>query len=87
MANPAPASVGASVSYETLGRTPPHGIEGATALWPIAHQKAMRSPDAVHPEGSTGVAPDELATTAWRDPIAGTPWHEHVPARLEAVAR
>jgi formate dehydrogenase len=35
----------------------------------------------------TGVAPNELTTTEWRDPIAGTPWHKHVPARLEAVAR
>lgn len=35
----------------------------------------------------TGVAPNELTTTEWRDPIAGTPWHKHVPARVEAVAR
>jgi formate dehydrogenase len=35
----------------------------------------------------TGVAPNELTTTDWRDPIAGTPWHKHVPARLEAVSR
>ncbi|MCP3935556.1 MAG: molybdopterin-dependent oxidoreductase [Actinomycetia bacterium] len=34
----------------------------------------------------TGVAPNELTTTDWRDPIAGTPWHKHIPARLEAVA-
>lgn len=33
-----------------------------------------------------GVAPNELTSTDWRDPIAGTPWHKHVPARLEAVA-
>jgi len=33
----------------------------------------------------TGVAPNELTTADWRDPIAGTPWHKHVPARLEAV--
>ncbi len=35
----------------------------------------------------TGVAPNELTTTDWCDPIVGTPWHKHVPARLEAVAR
>lgn len=34
----------------------------------------------------TGVAPNELTTTDWKDPIAGTPWHKHVPARLEVVA-
>ncbi len=32
-----------------------------------------------------GVAPNELTESAWRDPIAGTPWHKHVPARLELV--
>jgi anaerobic selenocysteine-containing dehydrogenase len=35
----------------------------------------------------TGVAPNELTLTDWRDPIAGTPWHKHVPARLEPVVR
>jgi hypothetical protein len=35
----------------------------------------------------TGVAANELTTTDWRDPIADTPRHEHIPARLEAVAR
>ena len=34
----------------------------------------------------TGVAPNELTTTDWCDPIAGTPWHKHVPAKLEPVA-
>jgi anaerobic selenocysteine-containing dehydrogenase len=33
-----------------------------------------------------GVAPNELTHTADRDPIAGTPWHKHVPARIEALA-
>ncbi|BBX75375.1 molybdopterin-dependent oxidoreductase [Mycobacterium shinjukuense] len=30
-----------------------------------------------------GVAPNELTATRWRDPYAGTPWHKHVPARIE----
>ncbi|MEZ4390606.1 MAG: molybdopterin-dependent oxidoreductase [Polyangiales bacterium] len=34
---------------------------------------------------SGGVAPNELTSSARRDPIAGTPWHKHVPARLERV--
>ena len=42
------------------------------------------SPAGGDPE-RTGVAPNELTTTDWRDPNAGTPWHKHVPARLEAV--
>ena len=33
-----------------------------------------------------GVAPNELTDSSWRDPIAGTPFHKHVLARVEAVA-
>jgi formate dehydrogenase len=32
-----------------------------------------------------GVAPNALTSTEWRDAYAGTPWHKHVPARVEAV--
>ena len=32
-----------------------------------------------------GVAPNSLTSTDWRDAYAGTPWHKHVPARIEAV--
>ena len=35
----------------------------------------------------TGLAPNELTDAAARDPFAGTPWHKHVPARLEPVAQ
>ncbi|OBK17580.1 molybdopterin-dependent oxidoreductase [Mycobacterium asiaticum] len=31
-----------------------------------------------------GVAPNSLTSTNWRDSYAGTPWHKHVPARIEA---
>ncbi|MBI3769727.1 MAG: molybdopterin-dependent oxidoreductase [Deltaproteobacteria bacterium] len=34
----------------------------------------------------SGVAPNELTASEHRDAIAGTPWHKHVPARVEAVA-
>jgi formate dehydrogenase len=34
----------------------------------------------------TGLAPNELTSASDRDPWAGTPWHKHVPARLEPVA-
>ncbi|RJQ77728.1 molybdopterin oxidoreductase family protein [Pseudonocardiaceae bacterium YIM PH 21723] len=34
----------------------------------------------------TGVAPNDLTTGRYRDPIAGTPWHKHVPARVEVLA-
>jgi len=33
----------------------------------------------------TGVPTNELTSLEWRDPLAGTPWHKHVPARIEAV--
>ena len=34
----------------------------------------------------TDVAANELTTTGWVGPIAKTPWHKHVPARLEIVS-
>jgi anaerobic selenocysteine-containing dehydrogenase len=45
--------------------------------------------DYVDDEGRSvvpGVAPNSLTSTEWRDAYAGTPWHKHVPARVEAVA-
>jgi anaerobic selenocysteine-containing dehydrogenase len=42
--------------------------------------------DYVGDDGRTvvpGVAPNMLTSTAWRDRYAGTPWHKHVPARIE----
>ncbi|BBU22702.1 molybdopterin-dependent oxidoreductase [Mycobacterium xenopi] len=39
-----------------------------------------------HPDhGRVGVAPNDLTSLGWRDAFAGTPWHKHVPARVEAV--
>jgi anaerobic selenocysteine-containing dehydrogenase len=32
-----------------------------------------------------GIPPNELTASEDRDPIAGTPWHKFVPARVEAV--
>jgi anaerobic selenocysteine-containing dehydrogenase len=34
----------------------------------------------------TGVALNELTSVEDRDWLAGTPWHKHVPARVEAIA-
>ena len=34
----------------------------------------------------TGVALNELTSVDDRDWLAGTPWHKHVPARIEALA-
>ncbi|WP_006243529.1 molybdopterin-dependent oxidoreductase [Mycolicibacterium tusciae] len=33
-----------------------------------------------------GVAPNALTSSDWRDAYAGTPWHKHVPARIEAAS-
>lgn len=37
-------------------------------------------------DGSPGVAPNALTSSDWRDGYAGTPWHKHVPARIEALS-
>jgi anaerobic selenocysteine-containing dehydrogenase len=42
-------------------------------------------PDASGARVATGVAPNELTCGADRDWLAGTPWHKHTPARVEAV--
>jgi formate dehydrogenase len=45
--------------------------------------------DYLEADGSSttpGVAPNALTSTEWRDAYAGTPWHKHVPARVEALA-
>jgi anaerobic selenocysteine-containing dehydrogenase len=34
---------------------------------------------------TTGVPPNELTATEDRDPFVGTPWHKHVPARVERL--
>jgi anaerobic selenocysteine-containing dehydrogenase len=44
--------------------------------------------DDVDADGATttpGVAPNALTSTEWRDAYAGTPWHKHVPVRIEPV--
>ncbi|ULE32347.1 molybdopterin-dependent oxidoreductase [Mycobacterium sp. IDR2000157661] len=45
--------------------------------------------DFIDDDGRTrvpGVAPNALTSSDWRDAYAGTPWHKHVPARIEAVS-
>jgi anaerobic selenocysteine-containing dehydrogenase len=36
---------------------------------------------------TTGVGPNELTRAADRDPWVGTPWHKHVPARVERAEK
>ena len=49
-----------------------------------AERPRPRLPDGAG-ERTTGVAPNELTSTEDRDPFVGTPWHKHVPARVERV--
>jgi formate dehydrogenase len=35
--------------------------------------------------GLGGIAPNELTADDDRDPFVGTPWHKHVPARIERI--
>lgn len=45
--------------------------------------------DYLDADGATrapGVAPNALTSIDWRDAYAATPWHKHVPARIEALA-
>ena len=42
-------------------------------------------PDASGRRVPTGVAPNELTRGEDRDWLAGTPWHKHTPARVEAL--
>ncbi len=43
-------------------------------------------PDEAGEHLRVGVAPNELTALEWKDDIAGTPWHKHVPAHLEPLA-
>jgi anaerobic selenocysteine-containing dehydrogenase len=54
------------------------GLPNGAGLW---------YPDREGQEFQHGVAPNELTASDHRDWIAGTPFHKHVPARLEAVAQ
>ncbi len=51
----------------------------------IPNGLGLRLDDATGSPGP-GIAPNELTSTADRDWLAGTPWHKHVPARVERVA-
>jgi len=42
-------------------------------------------PSEVGPAELTGVPTNELTSIGHEDPFAGTPWHKHVPARVEAI--
>src|SRR5262249_31789639 len=71
---------------------------GGSAVTPVEVSDAMQPGHVSLPNGLgvdypdhdgepvvTGVPLNELTSLSWRDPRALTPWHKHVPARVEAV--
>ena len=46
---------------------------------------ASTSPMPTAARACAGVAPNALTSSEWRDAFAGTPWHKHVPARIEPL--
>lgn len=51
----------------------------------LPNGQGLGYPDADGVVRVTGVAANELTASEDRDWLAGTPWHKHVPARVEAV--
>ena len=66
------------------------GVELAEAMQPghvsLPNGLGLDYPDADGRRTATGIAPNELTASEDRDWLAGTPWHKHVPARIEAIA-
>jgi anaerobic selenocysteine-containing dehydrogenase len=64
-------------------------VEVTDAMLPghiaLPNGQGVDYPDADGVPVLTGVAANELTSVGWRDPLAGTPWHKHVPARVEPV--
>ncbi len=68
----------AEVSVEISDRMQPGQISLPNGL-------GLDFPDASGGRVATGVAPNELTRSEDRDWLAGTPWHKHTPARVEAL--
>jgi len=51
----------------------------------LPNGQGLDFPDANGDRITTGVAPNELTAGEDRDWLAGTPWHKHTPARVEAL--
>ena len=70
---------------------------GGSAVAPVEVNDTMQDGHITIPNGMglyaeadsdsdvVGVPPNELTTLDWKDEYAGTPWHKHVPAKLEPV--
>jgi formate dehydrogenase len=52
----------------------------------IPNGMGLDYPDETGTYQRVGVAPNDLTALDWKDDIAGTPWHKHVPARLDPIS-
>jgi anaerobic selenocysteine-containing dehydrogenase len=68
----------AEVSVEVSDRMQPGHISLPNGL-------GLDFPDASGGRVAAGVSPNELTRSEDRDWLAGTPWHKHTPARVEAL--
>jgi anaerobic selenocysteine-containing dehydrogenase len=68
----------AEVSVEISERMQPGHVSLPNGL-------GLDFPDASGKGVTTGVAPNELTRGEDRDWVAGTPWHKHTPARVDAL--
>jgi anaerobic selenocysteine-containing dehydrogenase len=65
-------------------------VPGVVEISPMMRRGHISLPNGfgldTQPDGDIiGVSTNELTTTDHRDPFAGTPYHKHVPARLERL--
>jgi anaerobic selenocysteine-containing dehydrogenase len=68
----------ASVTIEISDRMQPGHVALPNGL-------GVDFPDGSGELAATGVSPNELTRSEDRDWVAGTPWHKHTPARVEAL--
>ena len=68
----------ADVSVEVSDRMQPGHVSLPNGL-------GLDYPDAQGKRHATGVSPNELTASEDCDWLAGTPWHKHTPARIEAL--
>ncbi len=80
---------GDRVLLTTRGGSTETPVEIDDAMQPghisIPNGYGLDHPDESGEHGRIGIAPNELTELGWEDEVAGTPWHKHVPARLERV--
>jgi formate dehydrogenase len=80
---------GGEVRITTAGGSLTTAVEISDTLQPghvtLPNGLGVDYPDDHGEMVGTGVPTNELTSIGHQDPFAGTPWHKHVPARIEAV--